>query len=114
MTNGLMIFKDENYGETISYLGHYEHDQELNKIVSHALDGSTYIQTVGEPSGKIAATIIYDAENETLLKRAEANTSLVSLKTRDKTIYGRIINMELSHKWANGKYSANLIIAEEK
>lgn len=109
-----MTFKDETYNEIISTIGSYKCDQVQTRVISKALDGSTYIQNIGLPAEEISATIIYFPEKETALKRADAQGSLISLTDEDEVIYGRIVSLELDHKWMNGKYSANILLVKEE
>lgn len=109
-----MTFRDETFGDIISYLGTYTREQSTTKIISKSLDGAVYMQTIGLPSEEIRATIIYPPDMEQILKRADSQSSLISLTTKDEVIYGRIVSLELGHKWINGMYSAEVLLLKEE
>lgn len=60
------------------------------KITSKALDGTVYIQTVGEPTYHAAISVFSSYEERELLNAAEASGAYVQVVYRDKKYYGYI------------------------
>lgn len=63
---------------------------EQTKIVSKALDGSTYIQTIGDGTRYANVSIIATREETDLVEAAEADGALVSCVYRDVQYFGYI------------------------
>lgn len=60
------------------------------KITSKALDGTVYIQTVGNPTHVATISVFSSYEERELLNAAEASGACVKVVYRDKTYYGYI------------------------
>ena len=86
------------------------------KVTSKALDGTVYIQTVGDPTRTAKVSVFSSREEKDLLDAAEATGALIQVTYRGVTYYGYIesrLQWQAVHpgKWYNADMS--LIIEEE-
>lgn len=88
---------------------------EQKKIVSKALDGTVYIQTIGSPIQRAEVSVFCSREEKLLMDHAEASASLIQVTYRDELYLGYI---EAAPQWQTsypGKwYSATITLLIEE
>ena len=83
-------------------------------ITNTALDGTTYIQLVGDPKVEYEVTAYVSREQRNELDASAQNCSLLSCQTSKGTIYGRITEkIKYGDRLAGDYYKAELTLTEE-
>lgn len=98
-------------GQVLSFVDKLEQ----SKIVSKALDGTVYIQTIGSPVKKAEVSVFCSREEKSLMDEAEASAALIRVVYRDEIYLGHI---EAAPQWQTsypGKwYSATITLLIEE
>lgn len=101
-------------GETITKYCFIREEQEVNRIVTKALDGTANIQIIGKPFRTINAQCHTNINGVNLLKKCEQEATLLSLEKGTDRIYGRIIDLRPSNKIINGRTNVSFTLAIEE
>lgn len=89
-------------------------DQSINLITNTALDGTTYIQVIGQPSFKHELEVYVNEAGKKKLEEAEAGCNLLRVSVSIGTLYGRIVKKSIK-KMAGGRwYQAIVVLAAEE
>ena len=70
---------------------------ETVKVVSRALDGTTYMQIIGDQSRNISAMVYVDEAGKRLLEAADASGNLLCFESFGVTDYGRMTSLSFEH-----------------
>ena len=73
-------------GQVLSFVGGLE----AVKVTSKALDGTVYIQTIGNPTKTAKVSVFSSREEKDMLDSAEATGALLKVTYRDIAYYGYI------------------------
>lgn len=83
-------------------------------ITNTALDGTTYIQLVGEPLVEYKVTAYVNREQKDMLDASAQNCSLMLCRTSKGTVYGRITDkIKYGDRLAGDYFKAELTLTEE-
>lgn len=109
----MSLFYDATAGAAISRFVQLEPDQTLNQVISQSLDGTTYIQTIGEPQPILSGTVYVDRSGRNLLLAAQANGNLCRVEQKYGVFYGRIISLSFGPWLAGNNFAASIKIEKE-
>ena len=83
-------------------------------ITNTALDGTTYVQMVGEPKVEYAVTAYVTRAQRDALDTSVQNCSLLSCETSKGIVYGRITaQIKYGERLAGDYFKADLTLSEE-
>ena len=110
----MSLLYNETAGVTISEYVTMEPDTDQTQVANSSLDGSFYIQNIGEPRPYLSGDVYVDRAGKTLLLTAWASGNLLRAELKHGTYYGRIstkpkLGNRLPHDW----FKATVTIAEE-
>lgn len=90
------------------------HDvQGLNRVENTALDGTYYMQIIGDPRVTYELTAYLKSSTiKTALLDAEADGDLLSVEVARGTFYGRIVSCKVD-KIKSELYKATIVLAKE-
>lgn len=88
--------------------------QEVNRITNKALDGSTYLQIIGQPSKTISVVCAVQWSGREALMEAEREGDLLRVTMSYGTYYGRIVDCQIGSKLPQDWFQAQLSLLEEE
>ena len=91
----------------------FETEQEISQIVSRSLDGTAYIQTVGEPQKNYNGSVFVTRAEKNLLLAAHATGDLIRIDVRHGTYYGRITSLKFGERLPCDYFEATVTLAKE-
>lgn len=109
----MALLYDETAGVSISEYVQFEIDEGVNEIVSEALDGTRYIQIVGDAITDYDGTVYVDRSGKQLLEAAYAAGNLLRAEVKHGTYHGRIIGLKFSDRQASDTFKASVTLAKE-
>ena len=68
--------------------------QDVIRTIHNTLDGQQHIQRIGEPTISYELTLYVNEQGKQLLMQAEDVASLLEVKVKNGTYYGRIIELK--------------------
>jgi len=106
-----VVFDDTVLGQVLSFTK----DLEQVKVVSKALDGTVYIQTVGAPTHTATVSVFSSQTERELLNEVEASGAAIRVTYRGVTYLGYIQNKLQWQAVYPGKwYSAEMVLLIEE
>ena len=81
-------------------------------INNKALDGTHYIQIIGEPGKTITATVYVDYAGKLLLENAQKSGNLLRFTSFGVTDYGRLTSLSFDHH-GRDHYEVEIVAAGE-
>ena len=109
----MSMLYDVTTGTCVSRYVRFETEQEVNQIISKSLDGTVYIQTVGEPQKSHIGSVFVTREEKALLLSAHAAGDLMRIDVRHGTYYGRITALKLGERLPCDYFEATVTLAHE-
>jgi hypothetical protein len=105
--------RDETTGTRLATNVQGETIFEPTMITNTALDGTTYIQIIGDPiiTYEIRSYLTRSARN--LLENAKSNGDLIAATLAQGTVRGRVLKTEYSDRMAMGQYLVNITLVKE-
>ena len=91
----------------------FETEQEVSQIVSKSLDGTVYIQTVGEPQKNYNGSVFVTRAEKDLLLAAHAAGDLMHIEVGHGTYYGRITALKFGERLPCDYFEATVTMAKE-
>ena len=91
----------------------FETEQEVSQIVSKSLDGTVYIQTVGESQKNHTGSVFVTRAEKDLLLTAHADGDLMRIDVRYGTYYGRITALKFGERLPRDYFEATITLADE-
>ena len=83
------------------------------QVVNIALDGTSYIQTIGAPTVSYEVEAYVRPRGRALLEQAWADTAILAVTVRSGLYYGRITELKFGERMAQDWYQANMTLAKE-
>ena len=90
-----------------------EESQELIRASQTFLDGSVYIQRIGNPTKYFTVTAFVDRTGKSLLENAEDTTALLLVSVKHGEYQGRITQLNFSQRMACDFFKATITLAKE-
>jgi len=109
----MSVLYDVTTGTCISRYVRFETEQEVSQIVSESLDGTVYIQAVGEPHKNYTGSVFVTRAQKNLLLAAHAAGDLMRIEVRHGTYYGRITALKFSERLPCDYFEASVTLADE-
>ena len=109
----MSMLYDVTTGTCVSRYVRFETEQELSQIVSKSLDGTVYIQTVGEAQKCHSGSVFVTRAEKSLLSAAHASGDLMRIEVRHGTYYGRIISLKIGERLPCDYFEATITLADE-
>ncbi len=114
MSDNINTWKLRRNGEALCQILTFTPALEPNKIISKALDGTLYVQTVGKPAQKATVELFALREEMDAVNLAAVEGALLQLTYRDTEWYGYI---EAGPDWEIGvagmAYTATVTFLKE-
>lgn len=96
----------------ISTMFIFEQEQSVNKVENVALDGTYYLQIIGDPAVTYNITAWVTLAGKTALQTAEALGNTISATNSSGTYRGRITSLQF--EWVGmDYYKATIVLAKE-
>ena len=86
--------------------------QDIIRTVHNTLDGQQYIQRIGTPTISYELTLYVNEQGKQLLMQAEDVASLMEVKVKNGTYYGRIIELKEFKKLVAGYYEVTTTLSK--
>ena len=109
----MSMLYDVTTSTCVSQYVRFESEQEVSQIVSKSLDGTVYIQTVGEPQKNHTGSVFVTRAEKTALMTAHANGDLMRIEVRHGAYYGRIISLKFGERLPRDYFEATVTLAAE-
>ena len=109
----MAYIKNETTGICISHFVSLEVKQEVIRATQQLLDGSVYIQRIGEPTVSYAVTAYVNRTGKAQLLTAEDTAALLSVSVKHGVYYGRVTDLSFSERMAGDWLKATLTLAKE-
>ena len=109
----MALLYDETNQTTISNYIQFETERDVTKIVSKALDGTTYIQIIGSGSTDYVGTVYVDRAEKEKLEDAYVGGNLLRIELDYGTYYGRITEKKMGKRQAANYFEAEVTLAKE-
>ncbi len=109
----MSMLYDVTTSTCVSRYVRFETEQEVSQIVSKSLDGTVYIQTVGEPQKSHTGSVFVTRVEKALLLAAHAAGDLMRINVRHGTYYGRIISLKIGERLPCDYFEATITLADE-
>lgn len=88
--------------------------QSVDLIYNNALDGTPYIQIIGNPAREISLkAVVVSAQKKAALEAVEAAGALVRCEDGSAVSYGYIVELKFKDKVIDGMQRCDIIIAKE-
>ena len=87
--------------------------QKVNRVENWALDGTYYLQLVGEPNTQYIVTAYLRGDEYTDILSAESNGDILCATVTSGTYYGRISSLAISKLAPRDLYKATIALAKE-
>lgn len=104
---------NESTGQHLTSFVSFEEKQEVIRIVQTLLDGSEYIQRIGEPTKTYFIVAYVGLTGKKRLQNAEDTASLLKVSVKQGIYFGRIKDLSFSERLAGDWYKAELLLAKE-
>ena len=109
----MSMLYDLTSGTCLSKYVRFETEQEVSQIVSKSLDGTVYIQTVGEPQKNYNGSVFVTRAEKDLLWAAHATGDLIRIDVRHGTYYGHITSLKFGECLPCDYFEATVTLAKE-
>ena len=109
----MTLFYDETTATAISRFAQFEIDQDVTQVINTSLDGTVYIQTVGDPACKYTGTVYVDRLGRLAHLDARANGDLCRVDLPRGSYYGRITALSFGGYMPGGWFAASVTLAKE-
>lgn len=110
-----MILRNQTTGEKITEFCWTNTTSDVTQVLTKALDGTVYIQVIGEPSKTIVAECVITTSAKPKLESAHARADLMSVTDEDGHLtYGRITALSFQNKVRGNKQRCTVTLAEEE
>lgn len=109
----MAYIKNETTGVCISHFVSLEVKQEVIRTTQQLLDGSVYIQRIGEPTVSYTVSAYVDRAGKALFQNAEDTAALLEVSVKHGLYYGRISELSFSERLAGDWFKATAILAKE-
>ena len=104
---------DMNRAIRITRFVQCERQVNVMRIVSKALDGTSYLQIIGTPNVDFKIVCYVDRVGKTALETAESDGNLLRITVKSGTFYGRITEAKYSERQAGDTFQVTLKLAME-
>lgn len=109
----MSLLYDETVGGTISTYVTMERVPKQIQVKTTSLDGSVYIQNIGEPEIDFTGDVYVDRNGKDAIEAAYTGGNLVRADLKHGTHYGRIVDMKMGNRMAHDWFKCTVTIAEE-
>ncbi len=100
-------------GQFITEFVQLEIQSEPTQVISHALDGTTYIQNIGDPIKTMPGTAYVTREQRALLDAANANGDVIKVTLSRGDFYGRLIALKYGDRMPQNYFKATFTLSKE-
>jgi fermentation-respiration switch protein FrsA (DUF1100 family) len=104
---------DETAGVTISEYVTMEQTPDQVQVISTSLDGSVYIQNIGEPQLYLSGDVYVDRAGKANIETAWEEGNLLRADLKHGTYYGRITKLSIGNRLPHDMFKATVTLAEE-
>ncbi|MEG0778416.1 MAG: hypothetical protein RSE64_08755 [Oscillospiraceae bacterium] len=91
----------------------FERKEEPTQIITKSLDGTVYIQSIGEPERSLVGTAYVTRAGRDALYAAQATGNLISVSVCHGTYTGRITALKIGNRMAGDYFEADVTLALE-
>ena len=109
----MSLLYDETTATVISYHVSGEISQSVTQIKSKSLDGTVYLQTLGDPETDISGTAYVNRAGKASLEAARAGCNLLRAELKHGTYRGRLTELKFSDRMAGDRFTADFTLAKE-
>jgi len=109
----MSLLHDETAGVDISEYVTMERSPKQTQIKATSLDGSVYIQNIGEPEIDFVGDIYVDRNGKDAIEAAYTDGDLVRAELKHGTHYGRIVDLKMGNRLPHDWFKATVTLAEE-
>jgi len=94
-------------------VGICEEVQAVTRITSQSIDGTVYLQVIGNPVKTYNVTACVRRNEKKLLEQAEANGDLVRITMSHGVYFGRIISLTFGDRKPQDWFEATMTVQKE-
>ena len=110
----MSLLYDETAGVTISEYVTMEQTPDQTQVISTSLDGSVYIQNIGEPQLYLSGDVYVDRPGKANIETAWTSGNLLRAELKHGTYYGRIAKKpNIGNRLPHDMFKATVTLAEE-
>lgn len=109
----MSLLHDETAGVDISEYVTMEQAPDQTQVISTSLDGSVYIQNIGEPQLYLSGAVYVDRAGKANIETAWNEGNLLRADLKHGTYYGRITKLSIGNRLAHDMFKATVTLAEE-
>jgi len=109
----MALLKNQDTDTSITRFVSLNDKQEVIRTEQRLLDGSVYIQRIGNPMVLYSVTAYVDRMGKTLLQSAEDTAALLEAEVKHGTYHGRITELSFSERMACDWFKATVTLAKE-
>lgn len=109
----MALLKNEDTSTLITRFVSLDDKQELIRTEQQLLNGSMYIQRIGEPMKYYSVIAYVDRAGKVLLQQAEDTTALLKAEVKHGIYYGRITALSFSERMVCDWFKATATLAKE-
>lgn len=99
--------------EITPYISKTVRTPNLTQVVNTALNGLTYLQSVGPITYRTQVEFVIHKDNDPLILSAWLNGNLIQVIDDLTLRYGYIIDLELEEEYADGYHKGTIVLQEE-
>lgn len=108
----MALLKDLTASTNITEYINLEIDQDIVKVENTALDGTYYVQIIGDPVELYMITAYVDRDGKTALQTAEKSGNILQADVKHGTYYGRIKTVKFGNRMAGDYFMASIVLAK--
>lgn len=109
----MALLKNTETDQSITRFISLEQKQEAVHVIQKTLDGTHYIQRIGDPAVTYNVTAFVTEQGKALLESAADLGTLLCAQVSNGEYFGRIIKLQEFERLATGLYKATLTLAKE-
>ena len=109
----MSLLYDETTSTIISCHVSGEVSQDVTQIKSQSLDGTVYLQTLGDPETDIIGSAYVNRTGKAALEAARAGCDLLRVELKHGTYRGRLTDLKFSDRMAGDRFTADFTLAKE-
>ena len=109
----MSLLYDATIGYAISRYVTMERVPKQIQVKTTSLDGTVYVQNIGEPEYDLSGDVYVDRDGKTALETAYTDGNLVRAELKHGTYYGRIIDIKMGNRLPGDMFRAAVTMAEE-
>lgn len=109
----MSLLHDETAGVDISEYVTMEQAPDQTQVISTSLDGSVYIQNIGEPQLYLSGAVYVDRAGKADIETAWDEGNLIRADLKHGTYYGRITKLSMGNRLPHDMFKATVTLARE-